>query len=487
MSKSLQDSVKEFVEDLMIEQDIDQDSRIDSVDELIDPVINAIRELVETYTTYKYEFNLAMGFFVQMAHEMIKDALEKILDGADFKDAKNIDVYFVCFYALSMIYKKSKNGEALQGLSDSKYRRAFRKYPLYHEVLSRCYKRENQLKNALDEDECAIDKLGEDENNAGPRISYASTVCEMLKAGHPDLEDKHIRNARQYVDEAIKCNEKYQKYPFVKAQLIFLSQYRKGGDPALLIAAREIATELIELAKRLENRTFDNPNYSVDYDKFKRDMAEIIDGLRFPVTYADLEQLKSKILGAKSHKHCSAEDNLPPNPILKDGDKYFFICYSSLDFQSVYCDLIELYKRKVHYRYDRRLENDVNWEEQVKEKINDPDCVGVVFYISGSILNGSAVHKEIQIVMDSGKKRFRLNLESKEPSRILIDYILKRREEHPNDYYIDGDKMRLFLNCFNDNGVFADKLAENGAAATTHMDSYVDSLKGSFTTDIIGE
>ena len=95
MSKSLQDSVKEFVEDLMIEQDIDQDSRIDSVDELIDPVINAIRELVETYTTYKYEFNLAMGFFVQMAHEMIKDALEKILDGADFKDANNIDVYFV--------------------------------------------------------------------------------------------------------------------------------------------------------------------------------------------------------------------------------------------------------------------------------------------------------------------------------------------------------------------------------------------------------
>lgn len=490
MNKTLQDNVKDFVEDVMIEYDVDQDSSITDNDLFVSSVCSALKKLIGEYTTYKYKFNLAMGYFTQMAHDRMEEVLKSILADADYKDSEKMDLYFTAFYILSIIFKKSKKNDELGALSDAQYRRIFRKHPLYHEVLSRCYKRENEFVRALDEDDRAIDKiamLDPDEMNAGPRISYASTVCEMLRENHPELEAYHIEKAAQFIDEAIKCNEKYEKYPFVKAQFIFLSQYRKGGDPALLIEAQQTAISYIEQARQLERRNYDNPHYSVNYENFKHYMAEKINELRYPKSFAQLDLLKAEILEAASHKVCSSSDILPPNPNLKKGDKYFFICYSSLDFKTVYCDLIELYKRKVHFAYDRRLDNDVNWEMQVEEKINDEDCVGVVFYISRNILSGNAVQKEIKIVMDSGKTRFRLNLEAKEPSKMLADYIIQRYEQHPDNYYVDGEKMRLFLSCFNDSGVFADKLSEEGDSGVRHMSSYVDALIGKFSSDIIGD
>lgn len=495
MSGILHDDVKTNVADIMFNYDIDLGSDIDSVEELITPVYQAIEELIKEYTTYKYEFNLAMGFFVQLAHRNMEAVLTKILKGADLrkalkasKETNELNVYFTALYALSIIYKNTDNQAALQELSCDRYRYIFGNYPLYHEVLSRYYKRAGQMKAALNEDNNAIDRIfaiDPLEKNAGPRISYASTVCEMLKKNHPEITLSHIENAGRFIDEAIQCNDKYQKYPFIKAKFIFLCQYREGGDPALLIKAQKEAVQLIDLAQRLENLNLDNPQYNVDYEKFKRYMAEIVDNLRFSKSYGELDELKAKILKAESHKHCSASDILPPNPHLKEGDKYFFICYSSLDFKSVYCDLIELYKRKVHFMYDRRLANDVDWEEQVKEKINHEDCAGVVFYISENILLGDAVQNEIELVINSGKSRFRLNLENDAPSKILIDFIVKKNKDAP--YYLSDRKMRLFLECFDDNGVFADKMKCDGDEGTKHLDSYISSLQNSFTNDIIGD
>ncbi len=486
---NLQIEVKEHIEKLLAKLDIDQYSLYETVDELKAPVLDGLREVVEAYTIQNYEFNLSMGFFVQMAHDKLEEVLKAILASVNLIDrSAKQDINFAVYYGLSMILKKNKKSEELSALKDRRYGRAFGAFPLYYEVLSRCYKSEKNYKEALRNDKIALDKLPSGIENAGLLISYASTVCAMIRNRDPELQEDHITKAKEYVDRAIKQNASYQKYPFVKAELIFLSAMRAGGDPALLVNARAEALALIDKSEELFNQAYDAPRYLEDYEDFRNFMKKTIAELRFPKTYAELDALKVKILNSSSHKECSSANDLPYNPELHPEDKYFFICYSSQDFKSVYCDLIELYRSKVHFMYDRRLDNDEDWEKQVEKKINDDSCVGVVFYISENILSGEAVQNEIDIVLRSGKPRFRLNLENDAPSRILINYLLKMNAdpEKPR-YYLSDKKMRLFLNCFDDNGVFADKMKEKGDNGTAHHESYIESLEKSFSNEIIGE
>lgn len=487
---NLQIEVKKHIEDLLATLDIDQYSLYTTVEELKAPVLNGLEMLVEKYTIQNYEFNLSMGFFVQYAHDMLEDVLKAILASVNLIDrtAKQ-DVNFAVYYALSMILKKNKKNEELSELKDRRYGRVFGAFPLYYEVLSRCYKSEKNYKEALRNDKIALDKLPTGIENAGLLISYASTVCAMIRSRDPELQEAHIIKAKEYVDRAIMQNASYQKYPFVKAELLFLSAMRSGGDPALLINAWHEADKLIDKAEELFNQAYDAPRYLEDYEDFRGFMKKTVAELRFPKTYQELDDLKEKILKhSTTHKECSAANNLPYNPELHPEDKFFFICYSSQDFKTVYCDLIELYKRKVHFMYDRRLDNDEDWEKQVEKKINDPHCVGVVFYISENILAGDAVQREIEIVLQSGKPRFRLNLDNDAPSRILINYILKMNADRTQQTnYLSDKKMRLFLNCFDDNGVFADKMRAAGDDGTIHLESYIESLERSFSNEVIGE
>lgn len=494
MSIILHEEVQAFVEKNIFLENIDRVSEFTMAEEMVEPTRRVLEIITTEYTTYKYEFNLAMGFFVQNAHELMKDVLKTILLRANLREAlrnqgtsNELDIYFTALYALSIIYKNTKNNDGLRELCSGIYPNVFGGYPLYHEVLSRWHKRNGQRISALNEDNNAIDRIARidpAELNAGPRISYASTICDMLKDGC-EVDPLYLKKAETFIDEAIKRNNQYQKYPFVKAKFIFLSQYRLGDDPALLIEAQQEAVQLIDEAQRLENLNLNNPQYNVDYENFKKYMAKTIAELRFPCTYADLDHKKAEIIASSSHKHCSTNGLLPPNPKLNDGDKYFFVCYSSQDYISVYCDLIELYKRKVHFMYDSRLANNIDWEKQVEDKINHDNCVGVVFYISENILLGDAVQNEIEIVINSKKPIFRLNLENSAPSKILIDFILKNGDKAYQ--HLTDRKMRLFLECFNDNGVFADKMKDGGEAGTKHLEAYISSLKDSYSNDIIGD
>ena len=488
-NQNLQDAVKRFVDDTMIDLNIDQDSDIDQVDRLISPILEALEIIINEYTVQKYEFTLAMDVFVEMAHPELERCLEMILDGADFSDKPKLRLYFAVYYALSIVRKKNSNTDGLYELLDSRYSR-LRRFPLYFEVRSRYYKRIGMFEEALDSDSQAIDNLDEGIVNVGLLISYASTVCKMLRGKHHSLEDEQIENAFKYIEEAIVMNPMYPKYPFVKAKLIFLSEMRSGGDLNRLKEAQKQSLELIKEAKKLLYKFYkDQNNYEQekDYEEFKQFMDKTISNLRYPIGNEELDLLKSQIMAASSHKECSSSDKLPPNPSLKPGDKYFFICYSSIDFKSVYSDLIEMYKRKVHFMYDRRLDNDVDWEGQVAEKINCEDCLGVAFYISQNILSGDAVYKEINLAVDSGKDRFIINLEEKAPSMILIDYIIKKHEDPAGNPYLPGKHMQLFLTCFNDSKVFVDKLKKFGDCGAEHMQSYIDALTKKFSSEIIGD
>lgn len=117
-----------------------------------------------------------------------------------------------------------------------------------------------------------------------------------------------------------------------------------------------------------------------------------------------------------------------PVPKLKDGQNYIFISYSHKDFRQVYCDLADLYENGIPFWYDEGLPAGINWDDVVREKLNDPLCRGVIFYLSESLFLSQSIQTEIRIVCgeNSGQDlRFRrldyfcVNLTNMAPSAIL--------------------------------------------------------------------
>lgn len=494
-NQSLQENVKAFVKkvltDIKVNRD-DEEARIQSIRE-------ALLLITQEFTTEKYSFNLAIDVFVEAAYKNLSDCLVKILNTTDFDDEDDDrrDVGFAAYYALSLIRKKEDNVEGLGELLDDKYV-SFSGYPLHYEVHSRYYKRIDNFKQALSCDKRAINILNRKSiTNVALCISYASTVCTMLKRRDPALDIDDIELAQKYIDAAIDFNPDYPKYYFLKAQLTFLSAVHNGGELSDLVKAGKDAVKLIdEYADVILYELYHDRNVFVQkerakYDDFKLYIDEIIKRKKSPrfVKRADeLDELKTKILAAKSQDVCVSSAILPPLPALHTDDKYFFICYSSRDFKSVYCDLIELYKRKVPFRYDERLKHGEGWQGQIECGISSENCAGVVFYLSKNVLSTSSVCQEINITEEYNRDHFCVNLEgSTLPSRILTDLIIERYENDPQNYAIPGEQMHQFLNFFSDNQVFTHKFKENGPDGTDHFDAFVDALLTKFPQIIIGD
>jgi tetratricopeptide (TPR) repeat protein len=488
--KNIHNSVKTFVTSAL--ENVKRNRDVESVRA-------CISHITEEYTTSGYCFNLAMDVFVEAAHKNLKDTLLCILESQPLEelDEKSLDVTFGAYYALSLIFKKENDIPALKGLLDDKYT-VLNKYPLRYEVFSRYYKRVDDFRQALDNDKRAINILGRRNiENPAIGISFASTVCSMLRKKSKLLRIGEAELAQKYVDDAISFNPEYPKYYFLKAQLIFYLALNNKKD---VDEFEEICCEAMvlmdEYAEVCLYEFYQDQNVFIQserakYSEFEELVAEALDRKRCPRFTKSDEQLdaqKAQILSCESQAACSSSYLLPPVPELHEGDGYFFVCYSSDDFKSVYCDLIELYKHKIPFRYDERLTNGLDWKEQVEKVIGDKDCVGVVFYLSKNIPCSEALYDEMDIVEKHKRKYFCVNLEGKDlPSEILSKLIVERHEKDPHNYFIGGKRMKRFLGFFDDDAVFTKKFREAKDFGKEHFDSYVDALTNRFTDIFIGD
>ena len=85
---------------------------------------------------------------------------------------------------------------------------------------------------------------------------------------------------------------------------------------------------------------------------------------------------------------------------------YVFISYSHKDYKDVFHDLaFFLYNSETRLRfwYDEGLPAGTDWASAAKEKLLDPRCVGVIFYLSEPFLRSSSVMQEIELLKASGK------------------------------------------------------------------------------------
>lgn len=461
-------------------------------------VFDGMKTLVKAYGTTGYSFNLATEKLIQKAQPIVQDALVRLLDThlpealTMFHTTQDIDALFACYYSLSLVYKKTEDIKALERLVNDPRAGSLSGFPLIYEVQSRYYKRIGKLREALKKDQHAINILASSKppiENYGVCISYASTVCTILEQKSDDVSASEIETAKKYVDKAIEYNPTYAKYYYLKAKLLYLTKLHLDLPEFEEICSA--ASELLGVAQ-VKNctRNYNREKDYEDFDRFECSMQDelkkrksAIKPVRFQVhSPEEIEAAKQKIL----HSSSIGEVEKPAMPVLSDGEKYVFICYSAQDYKSVYCDLIELYRHQIPFKYDEKLIPGQRWNLQVENYIKSNDCTGVVFYISQNTLISKGFCEEIQMVCETLQKPyFAVNLEgATPPSRILIDTILKVCKKELAVQPISAQDMLCFLKAFDDELVFTKKYRDYGDQGTQHIADLQESIqrKNRFTT-----
>lgn len=459
-------------------------------------LIHALNQIADLFTTAAYSFNLAIDLFVEKTSPLIEKPLQDILESeipneySMFFYHSDYNALFCAYYALSLIYKKQNRFDDLQRLLDNfgeEYERSskydvFSSYPLYHEVRSRCYKRLGKLETALEQDKNALDLLNAyNIDNCAIGNSYASTVS-MILANKQYISPDKVAKAHEYIEKAINYNPSYPKYYFVKAQLLYYSALQDNMDVYLFEAVCNEAIQLVENGAFVKLHQLYNGNHAHSsaekrkYNDFRSKIEKERDR-RLREASEEAARLKEQILNCSAYRDCPR----PKMPALADDTPYFYICYSTLDYKSVFCDLVELYHQRIPFKYDECLTAGQGWNPQVEAFIANKCCLGVVFYISKNTLISESFCHEIEMVCEKMKKPyFAVNLEGDEPpSRILIDTILdvcKKGKKPP----ISGDQIRPFTLAFPDNMVFTPKFRRDKDDGTKHFSNYKMQLKQQF-------
>ena len=167
----------------------------------------------------------------------------------------------------------------------------------------------------------------------------------------------------------------------------------------------------------------------------------------------DAEEYKKQLALSSSCETCEKV----PMPKLGPNDFYIFISYSHKDYQKVYADLADLYESDIPFWYDSGLPAGKNWDDVVREKMTDPYCAGVIFYLSENLFLSRSIQTEIQIACgedgsDSGPKvkrdYFSVNLTDKSPSGILSSVFADKKFHDEEDEMMARSASIITLEIF---------------------------------------
>ena len=122
-----------------------------------------------------------------------------------------------------------------------------------------------------------------------------------------------------------------------------------------------------------------------------------------------------------------------PLPHIGAEEDFIFISYAHRDYKKVYADLAIMYEAGVRFWYDKGLCAGKNWDEEVLEKLESPNCIGVIFYMSENLFASPSAFREIKMVHSLSRteaqaarppfNHFTVNLTNKLPRKILFDSI----------------------------------------------------------------
>lgn len=116
-------------------------------------------------------------------------------------------------------------------------------------------------------------------------------------------------------------------------------------------------------------------------------------------------------------------------------------------------DLAYLYRAGVRFWYDRGLPAGKNWDAEVKERLENPRCSGVIFYLSENMFLSRSVNMEISLVcgteQQARKNYFCVNLTDCQPKDILRN-IMRMNDDVLEHAELDMDRIGVLANAFSD-------------------------------------
>lgn len=187
-------------------------------------------------------------------------------------------------------------------------------------------------------------------------------------------------------------------------------------------------------------------------------------------------------------------DSLPLNYLnrhtYKNGDKYLFISYVHKNKKEVYEDLFQLYDLGLNYWYDKDLPVGEEWDLKVKEHLSNPNCLGVIFYLSKDTFFSQAVEKEITLAQELKNNRKDFVFipviigDNKNTLMLLKDAFEAVGNKNRNEIEKDLPPERIIqiLNTFTSKQIYIEKKLEENRL--NHLNKILDTAK-SASLDLI--
>lgn len=474
---SMRDRMKSFC--IYINQQMRSIYAMDNTDQAI-KLSEILDKIVAEYGVYDYAFSYFAAWFAGNHGNQLLTPLQNIYYdsyGGNFREldgqtpGKERLRGFSAFFILITSCIHFKNHERIQQLFDDHEhdcKMRFRDMPLFYDLVSRYDKRNDDLKKALLCERQAIAMLDLLScRNVGVSCSFASTVSRMLERGQ-NVAPADAKKALELIDDAIEYNSEYAKYHYIRAKLYFYFALSSKSHQKCLndlyyakdeceFAVFSEDTQRSDYLSRVEDYKQLLLRIYEEIDRLERLVNKDIENVHeCMVTEDNIDAFKQEILNSSSERELL---RYPPADTY--GGKYVFICYSRCDYKSVYCDLLELCLKRIPFMYDHgTVLPGYDWDTAVDERIRDPKCVGIIFYLGKNSVISLPLAKEVLLVNKKAEslgkhistQLFCVNLTGKLPSQMLIETIRSQSESDIRQANLDSERIVRFLTAFTDKG-----------------------------------
>lgn len=198
---------------------------------------------------------------------------------------------------------------------------------------------------------------------------------------------------------------------------------------------------------------------------------------------------KMKIFDAKAYKEkvqkstCIKDCEKIEIPENWEGKKYIFISYSHENYKQVYCDLADMYANGIVFWYDKGLTPGESWKKEVENKINHPNCVGVLFYPSIDFFLSENVYTEIKCANKRFEKNtfLSVNLAKEKPEELLFNIL---NPDIVSKAEVDSSKIKdrfgQLLEMVREDGVFGDEITYLDYSSMNHTRDLIAAIEKRF-------
>lgn len=463
-----------------------------------------LKEISEEAGCHGYLFIVSVTKLEERYGEALLPLLWEILDGFLFGNDISADTAFTAFYNIGLHYARHYDEEKFKKLlAPARYTELFyRDYPLTYEVISRYFGISGMYARQRLSAECALKRLGElakkpaaertskrgfteSCKNVAVKVAYAAATASYLERCYlrgnltptsrhrksaaifsqlpreivPLLESaedgdtcgvtmRDIKTATAYINEALRYNPDYPKYPYLKAMLIFFSEVLAGRK---ITAATE--AELMQLLSSAQSK--ESPSAS-DYEiRIARYIAFRALVQNHVAAQDDKEKLTRSLKTGREKLDIINSKQCPPaqyRPRLgcTDFEDYVFISYSTKDFKPVYVDILEMAQQGIRYWYDRGTIPGEKWYETVENRIKNAACV--ICYLSKDFMISEAVYKELNFIKKYDKPVICIDLTGqKSISRAVADVMRNGSREIAEK--LNARTMEMLFSIFDEDAV----------------------------------